>query len=288
MKLADLLNNLFAASGLDQTNEHVKNLILATASIDLPNEINTKINENFLTRDAAKADTGIKDFFRHSLFGGIDQTVKETLMNELGITEDQYKEIYVEKKSGQTVKNALLKVAELTKAAAKANPGEDKNALVKELNEAKQALATLSNDSKISLSKKDEEFAEMLSDILVENHLAGVNYASPISKEANTITAKTLTSQELKEKGYKLITENKRLRLVKTDGTDVFENNKKVEAQDFLDSVIAKNKLAAVNDPAPAQPKQPIVIPGQQGPSQVASATSENLRLFREATAPKN
>lgn len=288
MKLADFLNNLFNASGLDQTNENVKNLILATAAVDFPNEINTKINENFLTRDAAKADTGIKDFFRHSLFGGIDQTVKETLLNELGITEDQYKEIYVDKKSGQTVKNALLKVAELTKAAAKATPGDDKNTLVKELNEAKQALANLANETKTSLSKKDEEFAEMLSDILLETHLAGVNYASPTSKEANTITAKTLTAQELKEKGYKLITENKKLRLVKADGTDVFENNKKVEAQDFLDSVIAKNKLAAVNDPGTAPKKQSVVIPDNTGSSKVASATSENLRAYREATAPKN
>lgn len=251
MKVADLLNNLATTSGIDITNPALAKLVVDTANIELPEEISSKINSSFMTIEAAKSNPILKSHFQAQAYSGIDNTLKESLI-EAGLTEDQLKEVLIDKKTGQSVKNALSKIAELNKKATDPNATKvEKDAAINQINDLNLKLSKQAIDFQNSLSEKDRTFGETLANVLLENQLSSYKYALPTSQEANILTAKTLLNQEMQGKGIKLITENNKLKLVTTDNTDYFENNKKIEVKDIIDTVVAKHKLIEVSNPNP-------------------------------------
>lgn len=255
MKVADLLNNLATASGILVTDPVLAKLVTDTASIELPDEINTKINSSFMTLDAAKSNPTLKAHFQAQAYSGIDNTLKESLL-EAGFKEEDLKDILIDKKTGQSLKNAFAKVTELHKKVTDPSATKiEKDEAVKQINALNQKIAEQATEYQKSLSEKERLFGETLSNVLLDTDLTGYKYVHPTSPEANILTAKTLYNQELKEKGLKLITENNKIRLVTNDNADYFENNKKIVHKEFLDSVVAKHKLIEVSAPGAATTK---------------------------------
>ena len=86
----------------------------------------------------------------------------------------------------------------------------------------------------------------------IDTMLSGKEYANKdLPKNVQILTAKTLLEQELASKKAKVVMTENGLKLVnaETPELDFTDSNKTVQFNDFVDSVLASNKLLQVSAP---------------------------------------
>lgn len=198
--IAELLNSLAAKAGIDISTEDMKKLSLATASIEVPETVYQTLDTGLLTIDAAKNNQTLKAHFFAQSLNGIDNTLRESLAELTGGTIEEVETLLTSKQTGKAVNAALKKIAELEATKAGSTKGE-KTELTQQINDLKGQLAAIAATHQTALTEKDTQHEGAITNLLIRNKLAGYNYASPVSADANLEIALTMLNKELNENG---------------------------------------------------------------------------------------
>lgn len=260
------ISELADIAGYDKS----KLIDLLSVNAQIPDDLVTAVNSNLMTLDTAKNNIELKKYFHAQALNGIDAELKNVL-SELELDDDSRQAIESETSSYKRVSKSLKLVKELEAKKSQANTKGEKTELQKEIDRLNNEIKT----TKLQMQEKENEFNSKLESTLTEYQLNSIlsskNYAfGDMPKDVLTLTAKNLLQSALTSKGVKIVRENDKLKLVRAEAPDLDyrENNTPVNIGDFVDRVLADNKLLKVSE---AEPK--TVAPKQQ---QITAPKADN------------
>ena len=283
MNVSDYINKLASTAGISADDEQLKT-ILANESlqqVEINEDLANRINGSFLTVDSAKNNSDLNKHFRATILNGLDAEMS-TLMNELKLGDDVRSEIMGETNSFKRVPLLVKKIEALEKAKQGATQ-VDKNALQVEIERLNGEIATGNTTAESKINDINKQWESRFLDQTMTTMLSGYNYATPVSKEANLLTAKALVNQAINEKGLQVTNNpNGGLKLVTNEGMDYYENNAVVSVSDFTDRVLTQHKLLVTNNGGSA-PQNPTIPNGTQPAKGNNKFASELDKMIAEA-----
>lgn len=299
MNLADLINQLAKTAGIPEDNEEFKVLVqvkeLATTNIpeDLGKSFTDSLEGGLLSLDAAKNNKEIKDHFTALALNGVDTEIEKVIaemdLDEetktlLKNTDSTYKKVSLIPSRLKTKYEGLIEAAK--KDGGTADPEKLKvlNDQIASLNTELGTLKESTVDKGLYDTALTTHSAQIL-DMNVKTLLAGRKLTSTLPRNVAIAAAKNVFDEELKAKGISLDATDG-LRLKSADGTmDYFDkNNQQVKIDDFIDTLLAENKLLDVSPPGGNPPPGPNNGPtpppaGSDFFDQHAAALEERLQL---------
>jgi hypothetical protein len=187
--------------------------------------------------------------FRSQALNGVDATLKSILD---GIEDEEVRnEIQSIQGTEKKIPALYEKIKALSEKKANAK-ASDKTGLQDEINKLNAQVNAIKAQSEQEKADLLAKFGEERLNDAVKTSLAGYNYAGEIPKDVQIMTAESLLKRELGNKKVKLVRdENGQIQLKQSDNPemDYFENNKKVNYSDMVNSVLANNKMLKVAEP---------------------------------------
>lgn len=247
--LGEYISILLQKAGQDVTNEAFKNFLSngELVKIEIPDEITALIDSNLISlKDAKNNHPDIKGHYQNQALTPFDQQLPE-LFEELGIPEEVRVELLKEKSTYKRVPALLRKVKELESKKANSGKDVDKAALQKQIDDLNAAIRT-EKEGKAQLEKdynsKIQQFKiDMFTDSLYAAHKTTFDALPPDVKQA---TMRTLINKGLQDKKAKLtLDEHGNIVLLTQEGANYYDgaSNNQVSPQQFVDSVLAHNKV---------------------------------------------
>ncbi len=281
------ISELADIAGYDKS----KLIDLLSVNAQIPDDLVNAVNSNLMTLDTAKNNIELKKYFHAQALNGIDAELKNVL-SELELDDESKQAIESETSSYKRVSKSLKLVKELEGKKLQANTKGEKTELQKEIDRLNNEIKS----SKLQMQEKESEFNTKLESTLTEYQLNSIlsskNYAfGDMPKDVLTLTAKNLLQSALTSKGVKIVRQNDNLKLVRAEAPDLDyrENNTPVNIGDFVDRVLADNKLLKVSEPvantvAPTQ--QQITAP--KADNAFAAALADTVKTLEVAGISKS
>lgn len=297
MNLADLLNKLGVTAGIKDDNEEFKALVqvkeLAKTNVpdDLAKLFETALDDELLSVEAAKNNEDLKNHFFATFANGIDSEI-DNAIKALGIddetvtllknTDSSFKKISLLPTRLKSKYEALIEEAK--KGDKTPEDIEKLNGEITKLNEELSGIKDTTVDKEFH-ENAISSHATAMKNMNVKNLLAARKLTTTLPRNVAIEAAMSVFNSELKAKG---ITLNDELQLKSSDGTlDYFDkNNKKVEIGDFVDSLLAENKLLEVSPTGKPTPLGPIDGPTPAPPTG-PNAFTEHADEVEELMTPK-
>lgn len=280
------ISELADIAGYDKS----KLIDLLSVNAQIPDDLVNAVNSNLMTLDTAKNNIELKKYFHAQALNGIDAELKNVL-SELELDDDSKQAIESETSSYKRVSKSLKLVKELEAKKLQANTKGEKTELQKEIDRLNNEIKT----TKVQMQEKESEFNTKLESTLTEYQLNSIlsskNYAfGDMPKDVLTLTAKNLLQSALTSKGVKIVRENDNLKLVRAEAPDLDyrENNTPVNIGDFVDRVLADNKLLKVSEAEPktvAIQQQQITAP--KADNAFAAALADTVKTLEVAGISK-
>jgi len=248
VKIGTLLNNLATKFGVDTTSPEFIELL--SANLEVPDNIASSFqNLTLLTEESAKNNPKLKAHFTALALNGGDARINSA-MEELGFSDEYRNEIIGAPSTYDKISLLAKKAAELGNQKAAAT-GKEKESVANQYN---AAMAELVNQKKLyeqQLAGKEQEYSEKMKTHILRGKLTSRKLdTSRFDLETMSDIAFNQLQKELATKGIKIKNENDVLKLkqAQDDALDYFENNQPYSVDQLIDSVLANNKLLAVND----------------------------------------
>jgi hypothetical protein len=281
------ISELADIAGYDKS----KLIDLLSVNAQIPDDLVNAVNSNLMTLDTAKNNIELKKYFHAQALNGIDAELKNVL-SELELDDESKQAIESETSSYKRVSKSLKLVKELEGKKLQANTKGEKTELQKEIDRLNNEIKT----TKVQMQEKESEFNTKLESTLTEYQLNSIlsskNYAfGDMPKDVLTLTAKNLLQSALTSKGVKIVRQNDNLKLVRAEAPDLDyrENNTPVNIGDFVDRVLADNKLLKVSEPAAntvAPTQQQITAP--KADNAFAAALADTVKTLEVAGISKS
>lgn len=277
--LGDAISHLTKAAGIAEDNAALKQFLSnpTISGYDFPDEIFSGITSKLMTKEEAIAKPEIINHFRATHYNGIDAELESTL-KEIGKYDELKDLLSAEKSSPKKVTLAVKKLSEKLNELAGSTKG-DNSKLISEINELKTQIAGLETTKSEAVKAVESQWAKKVEDMAFTQAIGSHKLHNPAGWDSSLLTklAKEKVSEVLKSKGYQTkLNENGSLELITAEGTKVFENNKEVGINDFLQKTLLESKLLEVSQPP--HPRQP-------NPTQAASSSANNGTMSKFAQA---
>jgi hypothetical protein len=281
------ISELAKIAGYDET----KLIDLLSINAQIPDDLVNAVNASLMTMETAKNNIELKKYFHAQALNGVDAELRNAL-SELELDDENRTAIDSETSTYKKVSKSLKLVKELQEKKAQTNNKGEKTELQKEIDRLNNEIKTVKAQSE----DKEKEFNSKLDSTLTEYQLNSIlsskNYAlDGMPKDVLTLTAKNLLQSELSAKGIKIVRDNDKLKLVRVDAPDLDyrENNTPVQLGDFVDSVLANNKLLKVSEPqANTVAPQATTITGPKADNAFAAALADTARTLEAAGISKS
>lgn len=229
---------------------------------DVSDDVFTKFETKFATLidiNDAKHNNDLHKHFKALSLNPFDKLINEAIEQGL-VDEDVASDLKANVNTYDKAKKLIAKLSE-PKVQAQAKDSEPLKAEIKKLNDevlkTKETYENQIRDLKAQSESKLMQFQ-------IDTMLSGKEYANKdLPKNVQILTAKTLLEQELASKKAKVVMTENGLKLVnaETPELDFTDSNKTVQFNDFVDSVLASNKLLQVSaPPAPVVKTQQKII----------------------------
>ena len=293
-KVSEFLHNVFTQSGIEVTDEKLAEIVKATATLELPEEMHTKFHDTFLTLENAKGK--VKPVVISEFADGIVRNISD-LGKKSGLSEEQLSAIT--KTHGKDAKMfATTVLEELYKKSEELNK-KGGNAAVEEY---KKQLESLQQKLEVEKAEAIKPFQTELEgmktrmyDAWERAEYAAIKINQSIPEIARIPAIKGAIDAELKALNGKLVYdfETGKPKLVKADdiSVDLFHENKVLDFQTLKSLAVQRHKLldegSGGGDPDPAKI---IVNPGNPDPNrtqplQVAEAVYKDVSaIFNQPT----
>lgn len=280
MKLTDLFRDLAIKSGITDFDSNPAYKDFLSLTTEIPDNVATAMQTNLMTLESAKANGTLKSHFFAQAFNGVDTELERLIGDD--IFDDNFRtEIKGEKSSTQRMVKAWTKqketlvskyekeLADLKKAGK--GGGDEAEALKIQINQLNNQIASVraEYDTKINTLKSEHEGE--LTNLQLEQMLSGFRYAFPaeMPMPARIAAVKAVLLPEINSKGLKIVRKDGNLALLKSDGTDPYnETNQLITLKDLVSKTMADNKLLEVTPPGGGgqhNPPNPPPPPGGAG-----------------------
>ena len=231
--------------------------IKADVSDDVFTKFETKL-ATLIDINDAKHNNDLHKHFKALSLNPFDKLINEAIEQGL-VDEDVAADLKANVNTYDKAKKLIAKLSE-PKVQAQAKDSEPLKAEIKKLNDEvlkiKETYESQIRDLKAQSESKLMQFQ-------IDTMLSGKEYANKdLPKNVQILTAKTLLEQELASKKAKVVMTENGLKLVnaETPELDFTDSNKTVQFNDFVDSVLASNKLLQVSAPPATVVKTPQQI----------------------------
>lgn len=283
MNLGEFINATFTNIGLPVDDELLKSVVTKAAVIEIPDDLVSKHNSSYLTMEAAKNNPALLKHFYGSAMGNIDSAIVK-MAKEFEMDDVSKAEIDLEKSTFKKLDVFARKIKELQeqKPGATKKEKEELNAKIEEYNNEIKNIKSLHLNEVDGLKTSHEK---EIVDLYMSQFLSAQNYASPLAKEEDFLLPKSKINAAISDRKLKLSRDGKNFRLMTDQGTDVFENNTKVDFKTFAEKVLADSKMTTVSTP-PQPGNDPIKTPSGVD-SKKLKGNAEFEKLIAEAEGIK-
>lgn len=228
---------------------------------DVSDDVFTKFESKLATLidiNDAKHNNDLHKHFKALSLNPFDKLINEAIEQGL-VDEDTANDLKANVNTYDKAKKLISKLSE-PKVQAQAKDSEPLKAEIKKLNDEVLKTKELYESQIKDLNKQSES---KLMQFQIDTLLSGKEYANKdLPKNVQILTAKTLLEQELATKKAKVVMTDSGLKLVnaETPELDFTDSNKTVQFNDFVDRVLASNKLLQVSAPPTTVVKTPQTI----------------------------
>lgn len=245
--LKETLTSVFTKLGVDSSSAEAQAILgnSALSTITVGDEISSKLGQNFYTLDSALQNPEILSKARAEALNGTDAHLL-TIAETYGLDEATIAELKAEKKTTAKISKLTEKIAAAKEKIAKAT-GEDKDKLVEKFNTLQQEKI---NEAKALNDKIVAEQTGRKNDRVnweLDNLYNQLDYANPIDKGLNVLSAKTIIEKFARDKGVKFELGENGISLKTTSDTDYVVDNVKMTPQDFIKKTLIENKFIKVS-----------------------------------------
>lgn len=267
MTFGEFLNSLAGKAGLQNDPQLVSLLSSAElAQRTINDELAHKIDNALMSLEGAKNNTDVQAHFRGTLLKTADEKFA-ALAQKFGFEAENTAEKSTYKKFDILETKIAAKIAELDKKIQEGagTKSEEVKALQTQIAtlQAQAAAAKTESETQIATLKSNHQ-AEILK-MLINNELAGKHYANKqLDNQVNVTIASTLLDAALKKSGACVVNENGTLKLKNAASPDLDfydESHKAVSFGDYVNKLLADNKLLEVSKPGQQATQQTIQTP---------------------------
>lgn len=256
-ELGNILNSLFKASGVDTNSDEVKAILSngAISNYPIPDKVETSLMSGLLTRDAAKNDRHLIDYFFKTFADRADGVLDETI-GLLGVDAETAKEVKGVDGVYKRFQKLTEKVRDLTEKKYSSTSKTEKSELEATIRLLNNDIANTKREflEKVETAKseKDNYYKPLIQNKELEGFLSSFDFGfmpkETPKKIINTV-AKSLLEDKVRENGYKLDYDfdNSNFTLKHPDGREIFVNNSPLNFKDFASKVFADNGLLKVS-----------------------------------------
>lgn len=273
MKLGDFLKNLATKIGLQNEQALVDLLARPELSdVDVNDAIANPIVRDLMSLDGAKNNSMVKNHFNALALNGVDTEILNSV-TELGLDEDTVTKFKNEKNTFAKIGYLKEQFKALQAKKVETNDPVKKAEYERQIQELNTSIAKMRDDFKTEKATLTATHQSEMVNFIKKNSLVARPYANKdLKAEVNVRIAETLVDDELSRVGAILIRDGNILKLKQKANPDLdyYQDNKPIAYDDFVNKVLADNKLLQVSDPKPPVPPVPPVrapftpIPGQQ------------------------
>lgn len=231
---------------------------------DVSDDVFTKFETKFATLidiNDAKHNNDLHKHFKALSLNPFDKLINEAIEQGL-VDEDTANDLKANVNTYDKAKKLIAKLSE-PKVQAQAKDSEPLKAEIKKLNDEVLKTKDLYESQIKDLKTQGES---RLMQFQIDTLLSGKEYANKdLPKNVQILTAKTLLEQELVSKKARVVMTENGLKLVnaETPELDFTDSNKTVQFDDFVNKVLASNKLLQVSAPPTTVVKTPQTIINQ-------------------------
>jgi hypothetical protein len=284
MNVGEFLNSIAILAGLPEDSAPLK-MILSDGTltkIEVPKDFQDMFTEkykNMVTIESAKHNPDLKRHFTQAALAGIDTTIDRLAKEDFSMDDDYIATLRKHESTGKRLTEFAKKIKELTDKKSAAPDDSDKH---KKLTEEIRSLNQQIVEQK---SKFDKEKVDIEATYIGHNRERVLNdlfqqfeYTESLPKQVQTDVARSIFNTKLKENNYKVAFDDKgnNPRLLTDQDTEVFISNKPVSINNYLETILAENKLLKVSNGKPAEPAQgkgPLIVK-PNNPQQTLNTTA--------------
>lgn len=296
MKVGALLAKFAGKAGLNVSDPKYADL-LAIAT-EIPDEDANKISASLITIDDAKQNLDIKKYFTSQVLDGTDAELNK-IMDEMGLEVADKDELKAEKNTYQRIGKLTKKISDLEKKKAGATTGEKKE-LQEQINSLTSKISEINTAHAANIKAINEKHNSEMTDIASRQIFSGIKTIyDELPQTAKIAALEAVVKEELRAAEAMLIRNGNiiELKQVKDTSLDWYDKttNEKLTYEQFVNGILAKNKILAVNNQAAAgagqngnngtgNVYQPPIIQGGNG----GNANQELLNAFAESQKQLN
>lgn len=280
--LKGVIARLAQTAGIPETDKNLQALLSneGIEKIEVSPLFEQALNEGLMTYDSAINNPKVNSHIRATVLNGIDATILKKAQ-EVGFEQSEIDEL----KSGETTGKRLISLVEKLerKLATKSAGKEDKAEWEKKVKELHDQLTATEEKYKSELQETKNSFLNKQKNISLDSVLSQYQYGVELPQDVIKETAKNLIARKLSEKKYRheFDPEQNKHSLKGEDGLEVYNGNTALQFSDFVQSILAENKLLKVSGEPAKQPDKQIQTTQTTAPTFDTSAMEAQLAAFK-------
>lgn len=283
----EYLEGLLRISGIKADDPKLTELKEKLADFSLGEENQRLVNDNVMTREAAKSNSEIFNHVKATILDGIDKD-HASIMEQLELSEEEkgeFKNIKTKERTTALFNKIKEKhkkaLDDLPKGTGKEEIAKIKETFQKQLEDAHNAV----KEKEGELSRITQAHESQLTNLELSGIMKSKNYSTKYDKSHALIIADTLLKEALLKEQIKLVRDANGItikKMVDDVETDYFVNNEKVDLDGFVTTILSKNNLLAAQE----TPKLNGIRESQDTPvPQGAKEMSDYYATLKDAVA---
>lgn len=277
MNVGEFLNTIAVQAGLPEDSAPLKTLLSNPdiVKVDVPEDFKNLFTDKFkgmFTLESAKQNPEIKRHFTQNALAGIDATIERLAKEDFELDDEYITSLKKHDTTGKRLTELAKKVKEF--ADKKTPTGDDGEKVKKHNEQIRQLNAQLAEQKELfEREKKDIEarFIGNSKERVLKELFQKYEYTDSLPKEVQTEVARSVFNTKLKENNYKIAFDENgdNPRLLTDQDTEVFISNKPVNLNQYVETLLAENKLLKVSKPKIATDgkREPLIVQPANGTS---------------------
>jgi hypothetical protein len=260
VKLHSFLFSLAEKAGIDPKDAGLTEILSNQAldNVELSKELESAINKSLLSVvDAKNNHPEIKTHYFAEIMANVDRSLDD-FYREAGLDQKVIDEVSKERSSTKRIALLGTKIKEVVeKAGTSTKKAPELDSLNQQINDLNDKLRIEKEGRKADNDKATGEMKTFRTELALNSKTSGLKTIyDTLPSDVRGISIKNILNKELQDSNADLVLDdNGNLKLQKKDGSNYFdENNRQLSVDDFVNKMLAKNKILVQSAPNSEQP----------------------------------
>jgi hypothetical protein len=260
VKLHSFLFSLAEKAGIDPKDAGLTEILSNAAldNVELSKDLESAINKSLLSVvDAKNNHPEIKTHYFAEIMANVDRSLDD-FYREAGLDQKVIDEVSKERSSTKRIALLGTKLKEvIEKAGTSTKKAPELDSLNQQINDLNEKLRVEKEGRKADNDKATGEMKTFRTELALNSKTSGLKTIyDTLPSDVRGISIKNILNKELQDSNADLVLDdNGNLKLQKKDGSNYFdENNRQLSVDDFVNKMLAKNKILVQSAPNSEQP----------------------------------